>query len=195
MTKTRKAGRETPHGRDTNGIGKSMSVTISEFEEDSNWVLTSMEEQERCKWCGCTDDQRFIDPRSKLCRRCKKWSREERLALEWQRNNPHLVRKEDGLRYEYCIQFAKLCREEGQIHSWKGPITPLQLETELEVLTEQFFGKKDKIGHSLVTFAQFSSTQRRLLMYLLERMHIVSLQHRRRDIAWQLTLKEFFPNV
>jgi hypothetical protein len=192
MIETRKARRKTPRSTHTSVEGEP---AIPESEDDANWVLSSMEKQERCKWCGCPADQAIIDPRSKLCRICKKWSREEQLALDWQRNNPDLVRKKDGLHFEYCIQFAKLCREEGQIHSWRWSVTPLQLETELEFLTEQFFGKKDKISHTLITFAQFNRTQRRLLMSLFEQMHIIWLQHRRRDTAWKRTLHEFSPNV
>ena len=168
-----------------------MSVTTLEFEEHLNCLLTRMENWKRCNWCGCQEDQRHIGPRSKLCDRCKKWSRKEQLALEWQRNNSDLVGKEAGLHYEYCIQFANLCREEGQIYSWKGPTTSLQLETSLEFLTEQFFGKKDKIGGTILTFGQFSDAQRRLLMYLFQRMRNVWLQHRRHDFAWDKTMRAY----
>ena len=172
-----------------------MSVTTSEFEEHLNCLLTTREGWKRCEWCGCQEDQRHIDPRSKLCDRCKKWSRKEQLALESQRNNPDLVGKEAGLHYEYWIQFANLCREEGQIHSWKGPVTSLELETELEFLTEQFFGKKDKIGGTILTFGQFSDAQRRLLMCLFERMHKIWLQHKRPDFAWENTRDKLYPRV
>jgi hypothetical protein len=162
-----------------------MPVTTLEFEEHLNCLLTRMENWKRCEWCGCQEDQRRIGARSKLCDRCKKWRRKEQLALEWQRNNADLVGKEAGFYYEYCVQFANLCREEGAIHSWKGPIASLELETELEFLTEQFFGEKGKIGGTILTFGQFSDAQRRLLMYLFQRMHNVWLQHRRHDFAWE----------
>jgi hypothetical protein len=78
------------------------------------------------------------------------------------------VGKEEGFYYEYCIQFAALCREEGQIHSWRGPITPLQLEWHLRSLTEPSLGKG--VFGSTIEFGQFSDAQRRLLMYMLEQM-------------------------
>lgn len=168
-----------------------MSVTTSKFEQHLNGLLRNMEDWKRCEWCGCQEDQRYIGPRSKLCDRCKRWRRKEQLALEWQRRNPDLVGKKAGLPYNYDIQFASLCRDEGQIHSWKGPITPLQLEAELEFLTEQFFGKKDRLGGTVITFGQFSDAQRRLLMYVFQRMHNVWLQHRRHDFALSQTLELF----
>ena len=172
-----------------------MSVTTLEFEEHLNCMLATMEDRKRCEWCGCQDDQRRIGPRSKLCDRCKKWSRKEQIALEWQRNNSDLIGKEAGIYYEYCIQFANLCREEGQIISWKGPITSRELETELEFLTEQFWGKKDRIGGTSLLFGQFSDAQCRLLMYLFQRMHNVWLQHKRQVFAWENTNEKFFPRI
>lgn len=169
-----------------------MSVTTTEFEEHLNCLLTQMESRRRCEWCGCQDDKRRIGPRSRLCNRCKTWRRKEQLALQWQRDNPDLVGKEAGNHHEYCIQFANLCREEGQIISWKGPVTALELEAELEFLTEQFFGKKDKISGEISKFKQFSDAQRRLLMYLFQEMHNVWLQHKRSDFAREKTLEKFY---
>ncbi|MFZ1085054.1 MAG: hypothetical protein WAN35_08830 [Terracidiphilus sp.] len=160
-----------------------MSITTLEFEQHLNGWLAGIENWRRCEWCGCDDGQKRIGPRSKLCDSCKEWRRKERLALKWQQENPNCIGKEEGIHYEYCIQFANLCREEGHIQSWKGPITAIELESELEFLTEIFFGKKDKIGGTIIEFKQFSDAQRRLLMYIFRRMHKVWLQHSRRNFA------------
>src|SRR5258707_693202 len=105
-----------------------MTMTTSEFEQRLNRYLESMESRKRCEWCG--DDRRHIGPRSKLCDTCKEWRRRERRAIEWKREFPNRVDHEEGLHYEYCIQYAALCREEGTLRSWEGPISPLNLEWE-----------------------------------------------------------------
>jgi hypothetical protein len=99
--------------------------------------------------------------------------------LKWQKENPDRIYTEDGIPYERCIQFATLCREEGRVHAWQGPVTALELELELEFLTEKFFGKRDKIGGTIVEFKQFSGAQRRLLMYIFDMVHKVWLRHKR----------------
>jgi hypothetical protein len=177
------------------GGKEPMSVTTLEFEQHLNGWLAEMENWRRCEWCGCDDGQKRIGPRSKLCDSCKEWRRKDRLAAEWKQVNPDPFGQEDGIHYEYCIQFAALCREEGRIHSWEGPVTALELELELEFLSEQFFGKKDKVAGTVVEFKQFSDAQRRLLMYLFERMHKVWLRHSRRTFAFQQAMHKAFPSV
>jgi hypothetical protein len=103
------------------------------------------------------------------------------------------VGKEEGFYYEYCIQYAALCREEGQIHSWRGTITPLQLEWHLQSLTESSLGKG--VFGSTIDFGQFSDAQRRLLMYMLEQMTKARLRHRRRGFASDAMLKKHLPNI
>lgn len=174
---------------------RPVSVTTPEFEQHLNGWLADAENWRRCEWCGCDDGQKRIGPRSKLCESCKEWRRKERIALEWKRNNPSPFSKEEGLYHEYCIQFAALCREEGQVHSWKEAVTSFKLESELEFLTELFLGKKDKISGTIIEFGQFSEAQRRLLMYLLERMHKVWLRHSRRSFAIQQVMHKAFPSI
>ncbi len=157
-----------------------MAITTPEFEEGLNDFLTRMENWKRCEWCG--DDERHIGPRSKLCDSCKEWRRKERRAIEWKRKFPNRVNHEEGLYYEYCIQFAALCRAEGTLHSWDGPISPLDLESELVALTERFLGESI-FGSSTFYFGQFSSAQRRLLKYMFQRMTKVWLRHHRRGFA------------
>lgn len=168
-----------------------MSVTTSEFENQLNGRLADMESWKRCEWCGSDESEKRIGPRSKLCDSCKEWKRKERLALEWQRENPDRVGKEDGFYYERCVQFAALCREEGHIYSWKETVTPFKLESELEFLTEKFLGRKDKISGTIINFGQFSDAQRRLMMYMLERIHKVWLQHQRRSFATDATVTKY----
>jgi len=168
-----------------------MSVTTPEFEQHLTEWLARLPNWRRCEWCGGDDGQKRIGPRSKLCDSCKEWRRKERLVLNWQRQNPDLVGKEEGIYYERCIQYALLCREEGHVHSWEGPVTPLNLELELEFLTEQCFGKRDKISGTIIEFSQFSDAQRRLLMYLFERMHKVWLQHNRRNFATDAAVSKY----
>jgi hypothetical protein len=158
-----------------------MLVTTLDFEQHLNTWLAGIEHWKRCEWCGCDDSQKRIGPRSKLCDSCKAWKRKERLALKWQQENPGLVKTQEGIYPEYCIQFAVLCREEGHISSWKGPVTPLKLEWEFQGFTEQFLGKG--IFANTIHFAQFSNAQRRLLMYMLEEMTKARLRRRRRSFA------------
>jgi hypothetical protein len=167
------------------------SVTTPEFEEHLNSLLAAIENQDACNWCGRPADEVQIDSNNQLCKRCQRWNREERAALQWQLNNPTSIRDEVGIPYELTVQFAQLCREEGQIQSWKGQITNLQLEDEFETLTERLLGGRDKIVDTRRHFAQFSSAQRRLLMYLLRRANLRWIQHRRLDFARDRTLKEF----
>jgi hypothetical protein len=158
-----------------------MSVTTTEFEQYLNGWLSEIENWKRCEWCGCDDGQKRIGPRSKLCSSCKEWRRRERLALKWQEENPESARKHEGIPYEYCIQFATMCREEGHINTWTGPITPLNLEWRLQDLTEQFLGRG--VFGNTVHFGKFSDAQRRLLMYMIEGMAKARLRHRRRNFA------------
>jgi len=167
------------------------SVTTPEFEEHLSSLLAAIENQEACTWCGRPSDEVLIDLSTRLCKRCQRWNREEIASLQWQQNNPDLKRKERGVPYELAIQFAQLCREEGQFQSWKGPVTNCQLEDELETLTERLLGERDKLVDTRIIFAQFSDAQRRLLMYLLRRTNLRWIQHRRLDFARDRTRKEF----
>lgn len=157
-----------------------MAITTSEFEQRLTDLLTKMENQKRCEWCG--DEGRHIGPRSKLCDCCKGWRRKERRAIEWKRKFPNRVDHEEGRRYEYWIQYAALCREEGKLHSWDSPISPLDLDGELECLTERLLGESI-FGSTTFYFAQFSSAQRRLLKYMFQRMTKVWLRHHRKRFA------------
>ena len=148
-----------------------------------------MESWKRCEWCGCDDGQKRIGPRSKLCDSCKEWRRKERLALEWQQENPDRVGKEEGIYYEYCIQFANLCREEGHQNSWKGPISPLKLEWTLQDLTHKILGKG--VFGSTVLFGKFSDAQRRLLMYMIEGMTKTNLRHHRSGYAMDAAITKY----
>jgi hypothetical protein len=86
------------------------------------------------------------------------------------------------MRVEYNVEYAALCRGEGQICSWKGPISPLNLEWELKSFSERFCGE-DVFGHTTLYFEQFSETQRRLLMFLFEELTKVWVRHRRQSFA------------
>jgi hypothetical protein len=156
-----------------------MAITTSEFEQRLERFLASMENRKRCEWCG--DHERRIGPRSKLCDSCKEWRRRELRAIEWKRKSPNRVDQE-GLYHEYHIQYAVLCRAEGTLHSWDGPISPLDLEGELEALTERFLGE-NIFGGTTLYFGQFSPAQRRLLKYIFQRMTRVWLRHHRRGFA------------
>lgn len=168
-----------------------MAITNLESEERLNGFLQRMENRNRCEWCG--DDERHIGPRSKLCDSCKEWRRRERRALEWKREFPNRV-DEEGLRYEYWIQYAALCRAEGTLHSWDGPISPLDLEWELEALTERFLGESI-FGSTTFYFGQFSAAQRRLLKYMFQRMTKVWLRHHRRSFAIEEVMNKSFPHT
>ena len=170
--------------------GPPMAITTSEFEQSLNDLLTRMENRKRCEWCG--DDERHIGPRSTLCDTCKEWRRRERRAVEWKQKFPNRVGHEEGLHYEYYIQYAALCREEGTLRSWEGPISPLNLEWELEALTERFLGE-NIFGSTTFYFGQFSSAQRRLLMYMFLRMTKVWLRHHRRGFAIEKVMYKAFP--
>jgi hypothetical protein len=68
------------------------------------------------------------------------------------------------------------------LHSWNGPISPLDLDGELEALTNRLLGKSI-FGSATFYFGQFSSAQRRLLKYMFQRMTKVWLRHHRRGFA------------
>jgi|SRR5208282_346871 len=161
-----------------------MAITTVESEERLNHYLASMENWKRCEWCG--DDERRIGPRSKLCNSCKKCGRRERRAIEWKRKFPNRVGQE-SVQNEYCIQYAALCRAEGTLHSWDGPISPLDLEWELDALTKRFLGESI-FGGATSYFGLFSPAQRRLLKYMFQRMTKVWLRHHRRGFAIQEAL-------
>jgi hypothetical protein len=172
-----------------------MSITTSEFERNLSEWLAERAKFRRCEWCGCDDCQRHIGPRSKLCDSCKEWRRKERLALDWQQQNPDRAGKEEGIYYEYCVQFAATCREEGHIRFWEAPVTAIRLEWELESLTQKLFGKKDTIHSTETEFKNFSDAQRRLLMYLLEQILKIWLQHRRSTFATERALMKWSRSV
>jgi len=167
-----------------------MEVTTSEFERRLNDFLGRMGNSKRCEWCGDIDEG-HIGRRSKLCDSCKVWRRRERRALEWKQKFPN--RDEEGLRrYEYWIQYAALCRAAGTL-SCDGPISPLDLEREIEALTERFFGESVFGCSATFLFGQFSSAQRRLLKYMFLRMTRVWLRHHRRGFAIEKVIEKAFP--
>ncbi len=96
------------------------------------------------------------------------------------------------MRVEYNSEYAALCREEGQICSWKGPISALDLEWELKSISERFCGE-DVLGHTTGHFAQFSGAQRRLLMFLFEELTKAWVRHRRRSFVIEIVMKKHFP--
>ncbi len=111
-----------------------MAITTDEFEQRLNDLLKRMEDWERCAWCGCNCLQRRITANSKLCDSCKEWKRRERRAELRIKEHPDRVAQNEFMGVEYDIEYAKLCREEGHISSWKGPITlSLKLEFELQM--------------------------------------------------------------
>jgi hypothetical protein len=169
-----------------------MAITTEEFEQRLKDLLTKMECWPRCKWCGCNDRQRRTADKSKLCNACKEWDRRERRAEEWIQQHPESQSTEQYMRVEYNVEYAALCREEGQICSWKGPITPLNLEWELKSISERFCGE-DVFGHTTLYFEQFSETQRRLLMFLFEELTKVWVRHRRQSFAIERVMQKRFP--
>jgi len=168
-----------------------MAITNEEFERKLNDLLTSMEGWQRCEWCGCNARQRRISPNSKLCNSCKEWRRRERHAKEWTKEHPNRSSTEQYMRVEYNIEYAGLCREEGHICSWKGPITPLDLEWTLKSISERFCGE-DVFGDTTFYFGQFSEAQRRLLMFLLEELTKVWVRHRRQSFAIENVTKKLY---
>jgi hypothetical protein len=168
-----------------------MAITTSEFEQSLNDFLTRMENSKRCEWCG--DDDRHMGPRSKLCNSCKEWRRRERRALEWKRKFPNRVDEESLRRYEYPIQYAALCRAAGTLHSWDGPISPLDLEREIEALTKRFLGESVFGSSATFLFAQFSPAQRRLLKYMFQGITNVWLRHHRQGFATDEVMNKAFP--
>lgn len=158
-----------------------MAITTEEFEQRLHDLLTSMGDWPRCEWCGCDDVQRRTGANSKLCDSCKEWKRRERRAEGWIKGHPNLAGTEQYRRFEYDIQYAALCREEGQLCSWKGPITALNLELELKSISERFCGE-NVFGHTYL-FEQFSSAQQRLLMFLFRELTKAWIRHRRRSFA------------
>jgi hypothetical protein len=169
-----------------------MAITTPEFEQQLTDLLTKMQDWQRCKWCGCNEHQRRIEDRSEMCNSCKTWDRRERRAEDWIRENSDNAGVEQNMRVEYNIEYAALCREEGQIGSWKGPITPLKLEWELQSISERFCGE-DVFGHTILYFEQFSEAQRRLLMFLFEELTKVWIRHRRQSFATDRVMRKHFP--
>jgi len=169
-----------------------MSITTDDFEQRLNDLLTRMEEWERCEWCGCDCRQRRIIANSKLCNSCKEWKQREIRAKEWIREHPDRIGTEQYMRVEYQIQYATLCREEGQLCSWKGPIDSLRLERELQLISERFCGE-DIFGDTTLYFEQFSDGQRRLLMFLFQELTKVWVRNRRRSFAINNVMKRLFP--
>jgi hypothetical protein len=159
-----------------------MAITTEEFEKQLGDLLSRMETWRRCQWCGCNDQQRRTAANSKLCDSCKEWNRRERKAEEWIRQHPDSLGTEQGMHIEYNVEYAALCREEGQICSWKWPITALQLEGELREISKRFCGE-DVFGPMILYLQQFSPTQRRLLMFLFEELTKVWVRNRRRQFA------------
>jgi hypothetical protein len=170
-----------------------MAITTEEFEQQLNDLLTRMEDWKRCEWCGCDDRQKRTAANSKLCNSCKEWKRREHHAEKWIREHSDRTGAEEYMRAEYDIQYATLCREEGQICSWQGPITPLNLEWELQSISKQFCGE-DVFGHTTLYFEQFSGAQKRMLMYLFEELTKVWIRNRRRSFAIDNVMKKHFPH-
>jgi hypothetical protein len=170
-----------------------MAVTTDEFEHQLNDLLTKMEDWPRCPWCGCDARQRRTTSDSALCNSCKNWRRREQRAAEWLEAHPGRARTEQSLRIESDIEYAALCREEGQIATWKGPVTPLRLESELRTISERFAGE-DVFGEGTLYFNQFSPAQRRLLLFLLEELTKVWVRHRRKRFAIKRVMEKHFPH-
>jgi hypothetical protein len=164
-----------------------MAITTVEFEGGLEQLLELISGWAGCAWCG--DHLRNVRPGSSLCETCKRWKRREQQAIEEQDAKPSVGRT---LHLQYEIEFARLCREEGQIKGWEGPVLPLNLELELQTLSERFFGE-DVFRGTILYFQQFSPAQRRLLMYLLRRMTKVWLRHRRRGFAREAAHEKIFP--
>jgi hypothetical protein len=170
-----------------------MPITTDEFEERLNSLLTRMEEWEKCEWCGCNSIQRRAEAKSKLCNSCKGWRRKERQAEEWIKDHPDRVAANEFMGVEYDIEYAKLCREEGQICSWKGPISTLDLETELVSISKRFCGE-NVFGDLTYYFQYFSDGQRRLLMFLFEELTKVYIRNHRRGYAIEKALDRVLPS-
>ncbi len=169
-----------------------MAITTDEFEQRLNDLLTNMESWDRCAWCGCNPRQRRITVNSKLCNSCEEWKRKERRAQEWLKKHTELKGPEPYMHVEYDLEYATLCREEGQIGAWKGPVTPLRLESELRTISERFAGE-DVFGEGTLYVSQFSPAQRRLLMFLFEELTKVWVRNRRRRFAIERVMKKRFP--
>ena len=168
-----------------------MLLTTPEFEERLTEFLKRKEGRKRCEWCGFADGWVTIGPRSRLCSSCKRWRRREELASNWRQSNPNR-RDEFACRMEYQIQYAGLCRESGQMQSWLGPISALELEWELGHLCKRFLREKVPEG-TLTEFGYFSNGQRRLLMYMFDQITRVWLRNQRRSIAIGRALAVLFP--
>ncbi len=151
--------------------------------------LSRMEGWRRCAWCGDTDEH--MGSRSALCDSCKEWRRRELRALAWKGRFPNR-NDEESLHYKYRTQFATLCREAGNIDSWKRPVSPLQLEWELMALSERLLGE-NLFGSTAPYFDNFSPAQRRLLMYLFQRITKAWLRHHRRSFAIEKVMEKAFP--
>ena len=169
-----------------------MQITTDEFEEQLNDLLTRMEHWQRCEWCGCDPLQRRISAKSGLCNSCKEWKREERRAEQWMKDHPDRCGTEESMHVEYRIQYAALCRGEGQIASWKWPVSSLDLDRELESISERFSGQ-NVFGDTTLYFAQFSAAQRRILMFLFLELTKAWVRHRRRGFAIDNMMDKFFP--
>lgn len=167
-----------------------MAITTAEFEKGLEEYLDKIASRKRCGWCG--GGEKETRPRSSLCQACKSWRRREHQALARQIGastaDPYAA-----LYAQYEVEFARLCREEGHIRSWEGPVSTLDLERELEGLTGHLFGEKDALRGTIGYFAQFSPAQRRLLMYILQRMTKTWLRHHRRDFAIHAAHETLFP--
>jgi hypothetical protein len=170
-----------------------MAITTDEFEQRLNDLLTEMEDWPRCEWCGCDGRQRRTMANSRLCNSCKEWKRRESHAEKWLKEHPDLEGTERYMRVEYNIQYASLCRKEGQLCSWKGPITPLNLELELKSISERFCGE-DIFGDMILYFEQFSEGQKRLLMFLFTELTKVWIRHRRQSFAIDNVMRKRFPH-
>lgn len=169
-----------------------MAITTEDFEQRLDDLLTRMENWPRCEWCGCNDYQRRTAAGSKMCDGCKEWRRKERRAEAWIKEHPELASTEQFLHVEYNTEYAALCREEGQICKWKGPVTPLDLEWELKSISERFCGQ-DVFGTATsYYFEHFSKAQRRLLMFLFLELTKVWIRHRRRSFAISKVMTKHF---
>jgi hypothetical protein len=83
---------------------------------------------------------------------------------------------------EYEIEYAALCRQEGQVLKWRGSTTALELEWELKFISGKLLGQ-NVFGATSYYFEHFSEGQRRLLMYLLQEMSGQWIRRRRRSSA------------
>jgi hypothetical protein len=169
-----------------------MAITTEEFEQQLNDLLAKMENWSRCEWCGCDGRQRRATANSSLCNSCKEWKRREQRAEAWLKEHQELTKTEQYMRVEYNVEYAALCREEGQIARWKGPVTLLDLEWELKSISERFCGE-DVFGGTTLHFGQFSPAQRRLLMSLFEELTKVWVRNRRQGFAIDRVMQKNFP--